>query len=226
MNEQDWLSCTDPTPMLRFLEEGRVSERKARLLACAACRQIWRLLPDPRSRQAVAVAERYADGQASAVELAQVRTHALKVASPAAQQAWAPYWAANVMASGPLWNAFAAAAAAPARQAVREAPRDQAAVWEAAQAAGFRDQVRLIREVMGNPFRPLLIEPRWLAWSGGTVRHLADEMYEARAFDHLPVLGDALEEAGCIDEAVLGHCRQPGAHVPGCWVLDAILAKG
>ena len=88
MNEQDWLSCTDPTPMLRFLEEGRVSERKGRLLACAACRQIWRLLPDPRSRQAVVVAERYADGQASAVELAQVRTHALKVASPAAQQAW------------------------------------------------------------------------------------------------------------------------------------------
>jgi hypothetical protein len=229
MNEQDWLSCTDPTPLLRFLEEAQIGERKARLLACACCRQIWPLLPDPRSRQAVVVAERYADGQATPIELGQARNHALKVADRAKNQAaWAPYWAANAKASGPLWNAFAAASGALARQAVQAARGNQArqtAAWDAAQLEGFRDQVALLREVIGNPFRPPVVEPAWLRWNGGIVPRLAEEIYESRAFDHLPVLGDALEEAGCTDEELLGHCRRPGAHVRGCWLLDLLVEK-
>jgi hypothetical protein len=226
MNEQDWLSCTDPTPMLRFLEESQVGERAARLLACACCRQIWTLLPDPRSRQAVEVAERYADGQASRVELGKARNHALKVADRRTNQvAWAPYWTANTKARGPLWNVFGAATGALARQSVQAARGNQEAVWKAAETAAYRDQVRLLHDVIGNPFRRAIIEPNWLRWNGWIVQRLAEEVYETRAFDHLPVLGDALEEAGCSDYAILDHCRQPGAHVRGCWVLDLILAK-
>ena len=69
------------------------------------------------------------------------------------------------------------------------------------------------------------MDPAWLAWNGGTVRKLAEAIYDERAFDRLPVLADALEEAGCADEGVLRHCRGGGPHVRGCWVIDLILGK-
>src|SRR5438093_1089115 len=92
--------------MLRYLRERQTSERKLRLLACACCRRIWDLLPDPRSRLAVEVAERFADGNASLLELARARTQAVEAAFGAG---WAAYWTANQKASGPIWNVFAAA---------------------------------------------------------------------------------------------------------------------
>jgi hypothetical protein len=86
--------------------------------------------------------------------------------------------------------------------------------------------VAVIRDVVGNPFRPApVIDPAWLAWSGGTVRKLAAASYEERAFDRLPVLADALEDAGCSDPEVLGHLHCGGEHARGCWVLDLLLGK-
>jgi hypothetical protein len=69
------------------------------------------------------------------------------------------------------------------------------------------------------------VQPAWLAWNGGTVVNLAQAIYEECAFDHLPILADALEEAGCADSSVLDHCRLPGLHVRGCWVVDLLLDK-
>jgi hypothetical protein len=226
MTEEEWLSCTDPTPMVRYLKEQQTSERKLRLLACACCRQIWALLPDPRSRQAVQTAERYADGLASDRELAMARNNALGVADQGEHKAaWAPYNAANIKASGPIENVFLAAGEAPVRLAVQKASTDLRAVHDAAQTASALEQAALVREVIGNPFRPVVIEPRWLTWAGGTVVQLAEGVYEDRAFDRMPVLGDALEEAGCDDQAVLRHCRQSEGHVRGCWVVDLLLGK-
>ncbi|HWG47752.1 MAG TPA: hypothetical protein VN688_33625 [Gemmataceae bacterium] len=80
-----------------------------------------------------------------------------------------------------------------------------------------------LADIFGNPFRPARIDHRFLGWNDGTIPKLAQVIYEGRAFDHLPILADALEEAGCSDLDILGHLRGPGPHVRGCWVVDLCL---
>jgi len=89
----------------------------------------------------------------------------------------------------------------------------------------LRQQVLWLHDIFGNPFRPITIDPSWLEWNGGTVVKLAQAIYDERAFDRLPILADALEEAGCSDQDILGHCRSGGGHVRGCWVVDLVLGK-
>jgi hypothetical protein len=86
-------------------------------------------------------------------------------------------------------------------------------------------QQRTLREIFGNPFRPVAVEPSWLRWQDGTVVRIARAIYDERAFDRLPILADALEEAGCTNTDILSHCRQSGGHVRGCWVVDLLLGK-
>jgi hypothetical protein len=89
-----------------------------------------------------------------------------------------------------------------------------------------RLQAALLRDVVAIPFRRLPAVPREvLAWNDGTVRHLAEAIYEERAFENMPILGDALEDAGCDDADILNHCREPRIHVRGCWVVDLLLGK-
>jgi hypothetical protein len=83
-------------------------------------------------------------------------------------------------------------------------------------------QVGLLRDIFGNPFRPVAVDP---AWRTATVVSLAQAIYDERAFDRLPILADALEDGGCTNADVLDHCRQPGEHVRGCWVVDLVLGK-
>jgi len=83
-------------------------------------------------------------------------------------------------------------------------------------------QLHLLRDIFGNPFRPAAIDPSWLT---STVVALARGIYEERAFDRMPILADALQDAGCDNEDVLGHCRGPEPHVRGCWVVDLLLGK-
>lgn len=82
-------------------------------------------------------------------------------------------------------------------------------------------QCRHLRDVIY--FRSVTINSAWLAWNEGTVRKVAQAIYDERAFDRMPILADALEEAGCTNTDILAHCRQPGEHVRGCWVVDIIL---
>jgi hypothetical protein len=95
-------------------------------------------------------------------------------------------------------------------------------------ADGFAEERRLqcgfVRDIF-NPFRPVTIDPTWLAWNDGTVVKLAQAIYDERVFDRMPILADALEEVGCQHPDILGHCRQPGEHVRGCWPVDLILGK-
>ena len=80
----------------------------------------------------------------------------------------------------------------------------------------------IFRDIFGNPFRPITLNPSWLT---STVVSLANGIYTERAFDRMPILADAFQDAGCDNEDILNHCRQPAEHVRGCWVIDLILGK-
>jgi hypothetical protein len=80
----------------------------------------------------------------------------------------------------------------------------------------------LIRDIFGNPLRPFTFDSSWLT---STVLTLAQQMYNTRDFSALPILADAVQDAGCENEDILNHCRQPGDHVRGCWCMDLLLGK-
>jgi hypothetical protein len=83
----------------------------------------------------------------------------------------------------------------------------------------------LVREIVGNPFRLTTINDFWLHWNNATVVKIAQTIYDSRDFALMPILADALEEAGCDNADILTHCRGPGPHVRGCWVIDLLLGK-
>ncbi len=102
---------------------------------------------------------------------------------------------------------------------------NEARVAAAASLAEQRALCELVREVFGNPFRPVKVDPCWLSiggGAGGAVLHAVDE---ERRFEELPYLADALTDAGCTEEALLRHLRTPGGHVPGCWALDLLVER-
>jgi hypothetical protein len=86
-----------------------------------------------------------------------------------------------------------------------------------------RAQCNLLRDLFGNPFRPVAVERAWLDWNDGCVTKLARAIYEERKYQKMKILADALEEAGCANPDIISHCRQPGEHVRGCWVIDLLL---
>jgi hypothetical protein len=79
-------------------------------------------------------------------------------------------------------------------------------------------------EILGNPFDTVAIEPAWLLFQEGIVGQLARAIDTDNDFSRMPILGDALEEAGCTSMTILDHCRKEGTHLPGCWVVDQILS--
>jgi hypothetical protein len=245
VTEADWLACTDPSPMLESLR-GRVSERKLRLFAVACCRRIWHLLTDERSRKAVEVAERFADGVASGALMRGTRAEAGRRAReaaaaaldapvarcldvPAAAAAWQtallPWGKADERAAEQVALADAGKRAEPwaARSFGQHVDADAAFGVARQQERGH--QVGLLRDIFGNPFRPITPVPAWLTWHDGLLASMARRMYDSRDFSDMPVLADALEEAGCQDQNILGHCRSGGQHVRGCWVVDLVLGK-
>jgi hypothetical protein len=86
----------------------------------------------------------------------------------------------------------------------------------------MRAVVGVLRDVVGNPFRSAAVDP---AWRTSTVTALARGVYESRDFSAMPILADALQDAGCDSEDILNHCRSGGVHVRGCWVADLVLGK-
>jgi hypothetical protein len=224
MTEAEWMACTDPEPLLEFLHNQTIEERKYRLFACACCRRIWHLL-DGRSQRLIEVVERYMAGLSDAAALAAAAEHHGDVLREAT-----PYTPAHVIAPivhmtrpgvGAAW-ALAWNTVSETRRALRlHSPREDP-------YRGYREcqvQATILREVIGNPFRSLSVDPSIRRWNDETPARLAHAIYDEQAFDRLPILADALEEAGCTDQDILNHCRKPGDHIRGCWVVDALLGK-
>jgi hypothetical protein len=217
MTEVEWLAATDPTPMLGFLGD-EASGRKRRLFGCACCRRVWDHLERKPSRGAVEAAEAFADGS--------LDTTRLRAARKAARNA------ANAIAKKQaLFNHQAISAAHAVLEVCwPEFPGDRGAAYEVAQrfaappavARELQAQAVLLRDIFGNPFRPVTADPAWLT---DTVVQFARGIYDERAFDRMPILADALQDAGCENADVLDHCRGPGPHARGCWVVDLVLGK-
>jgi hypothetical protein len=188
-------------------------DRRLRLYAAAECRRVWPLLIHEDLRKAVEGAEAFADGTISKTDLVAARHRTFPFVEGSNETRPSAAVAAVACADLNLhWVADLV------RRAIAEAPPPVHRTVEETNS----ESVRLIRCVFGNLFRSSSFDPRWR--TADTVG-LARGIYEDRAFDRLPLLADALMDAGCADEQVLGHCKSEGPHVRGCWVVDLILGK-
>jgi hypothetical protein len=213
------------------------SPRKRRLLACCHARRVLPSLEDPRFQNAVELSERYADGEATAKELTAERRKVKNLGQELysefindqpqpfghTRRISLAYWGiVDILAKSMQPYRCGISAWEERRDLTRsELDRDPD---DALQLEG-----RLVREVFGNPFRPVTLDP---AWNNAAVVKLAQSVYDERDlpsghFDNgrITILADALEEAGCTNTDVLDHCRSPGPHVRGCWLVDLILGK-
>ncbi|HEY7424383.1 MAG TPA: hypothetical protein VH682_09165 [Gemmataceae bacterium] len=251
MTESEWQECIDPGQMLAYLGD-RAGARKKRLFACACIRRVWPLLTEKRLRRAVRLAECFANGQASEQHLEQALPlvdqlceEFLAAAKRRASWKARALHAAALAVQGVLvvkeprlerprdvreppdvvTATRIARTAARAAEARREERRGMASSAPADSPRGLEalDAVELVREIFGNPFRPVQVDPHWLAWNENTVAQMARTIYDKRRFGDLPMLADALEEAGCDNADILNHCRAPRGHVRGCWVVDDLL---
>jgi hypothetical protein len=255
MTEAEWLSVPDAWSMVYALVASldpsqdfrrgartvtRAREpsahklaRKLRLFAVGCVRrQAWCWRTEPIQSRAIEVAERFADGEATLRELRAAN-------GPAVDQEDKKGWTClgcyasdrDIVTS--LHFMIGNAAAAAGKLAVRSASsraemtkEARKAVRENARNIELSQQALLLRCVIRNPLggHPT-ISAESLTSVNRVAYDIAKSIYTSRAFDRLPILADALEEAGCADADILAHCRGPGPHVRGCWVVDLLLGK-
>jgi hypothetical protein len=223
MTEEEWVAVvaadTDTGAMQAYLS-GKGSARQMRLFACACCRRIEPLMIDPRSRQAVVVLERWADGAATIEELKAVWHEAHKAAveiddNLGEEEGDSPQYHAALAAHFCAISFDSDGAAEVSHSAFYALRAADSPIEPLAQA-------RLLGDVLGRPQTIVRPKPGWLT---SEVVAVARTIYEERRFADVPILADALEDAGCSDAGVLAHCRADAPHVRGCWVLDLVLGK-
>jgi len=227
MTEAEWNSETRPTALLYtlLLMHGRaffstwfglktraLSMRKLRLYACGCARQVWSGLPEEAHR-VVELCEQHADGLATADEVEQARKGLDAVNSLADH-------GANVAVASAPWFPFQFGVGGwPVDLAARKARTLKGCIDDV-----DSDQCDLLRDLF-TPFTQPKSEPVWVTWRGGLIPQMATTIYAEQRFGELPILADALEEAGCMEEAYLTHCRSGKEHRRGCWVVDTLLGK-
>jgi hypothetical protein len=193
--------------MFRFLRfKDYVTDRKLRLFACGYARQeVWEQLAD-MERQIVCLGELYADDAVPSIELEEARqfTEGRRGARSGLNWLTLHFTVAEDRNTDIMMPTFG---------------HDDHYRW----IKNLQRASRIVRDLFGPiPFRTIPFERTWLS---NSVTSMAECAYTGRAFDRLPILGDALEDAGCGNADILAHCRQPGEHVRGCWVVDLLLGK-
>jgi hypothetical protein len=202
---------------------------------------VWDLLCLDAAKEVVELSDAYADGKVTEAELYSAHAHpdfneleiqqrgeassgtqlSVRVLSAinAARFLAAPYYEQTC-------GAFIVAqdtSLDPARDFVFDPKVHMLSAGVRPDGAEYAQKEKLLRDIFGNPFRLVPFSP---AWRTDTAVSLARQMYESRDFSAMPILADALQDAGCEDEQILGHCRGPGPHVRGCWAIDLVLGKG
>jgi hypothetical protein len=222
MSAAAWLACDNVEAMMSCFPVG-ASDRKLRLFAVACCRRLPGL--SPLSRQALDLAERFAEGLARVDDLARVSGFLLtspdqvdypldRTVNPEQVLAYhAPLAVGWTVVSPDIHSAAEAAA--------------QTAYYAGVAVPGLAErsaQADLLADLLLRPPCARLPEG-WRTWNDGMLVQLAESIHFERAFDRLPILADALEDAGCTDLDILTHCRGAGPHFRGCWALDLLLGK-
>jgi hypothetical protein len=241
--EAAWLASTELRAMLNFLL-GKSRERKFRLFACACCRRVDHLLSDEGSRRALELVEQFHDGLITKKTYDSGERMAFDAYNGLVREvAAAESISGGMNADGVrlLARMFAAQAVVGCyRRNYWDVARgccgalrghgtadvevgESQGVGEGIEGAEQAVQVALLRDIFGNPFRPITLNSSWLT---STVLALVEGIYSEKAFDRMPILADALQDAGCDNEDVLDHCRQREEHVRGCFVVDLLLGKG
>jgi hypothetical protein len=236
MTEEEWLACDDPIEMLEFLR-GRATDRKLRLFGCACCRRLWPLLDD-RSRRAVEVSEQHADGRIDLDTFLQNAEAAKAAWNDSSCSAHADINAADAVYRI-MWNEYEKSSfedTVETLQYVVYRMSDAACLqndsggdmasrgkqWYRNAAKEKEVAGQLLADIIGDPFHPAPFQPTWRT---DIVVAIARQAYDSGDFEGLPILADALEEAGCPDMAILDHLRGPEPHVRGCWVVDLLIGK-
>jgi len=213
MTEEEWLACEDPEVMLKFVS-GEAGERRLRLFASASFLRLKGLLPDPRQHRGLEVLHQLAEGTITKADRQQITAEVRRAIprddrNPTPVPFDDPHFVALM-----LYREFCSRTigihAINATGGLADGAREQ------------REQVLLLRDIFGNPFRPVTFFPEWRTT---TVLALAQGIYDERAFGRMPILADALGDAGCSNEDILNHCRSETVHTRGCWCIDLILGR-
>jgi hypothetical protein len=252
MTEAEWLTSTDPKPMLEFITHVTITDpnsapgdrrwyevrvRKLRLFGCACCRLAWSSLPQEPFRAAVEVVEGVVDDRFPASRLAALW-------QDLEQQADLGLYGMTFFPAGEADLARALDPVATAERLAARLAAPEPRIWSilpthwwqaSAWVNEFPQHATYLRDIFGPLlFRPsLTIDPAWLTWGNGTVEQLAQAVYEERALPsghldpaRLAVLADALLDAGCPqDHELLLHLRAPGPHVRGCIAVDRLTGR-
>jgi hypothetical protein len=231
--------------------QTRLNFRKLGLFCVACCRRIWPLLIDERSRRAVECFENHLDQLPNHIIDEEVIADAMAAEDHLRElyiQNPGHLTAAYLIATETVYILIQELSLGCSRAAVQKSTAsaltrsqmrpdqphrmldlcgDGSGVnFDVPQPSPATDelqaQANLLRDIFGNPFHPVIIDP---SWQSNNVLELARNIYQEKAFDGIPVLADALEESGCNGTQLLDHCRQPKSHVRGCWAIDLILGK-
>jgi len=229
MTEAEWLASGDIDHMLGWVswncdERPRPSNHRGlRLFACGCVRAAREPFTNDQLRKAVELVEGFADSRTNE-QRNQIKA-ARQISRALFQVEYRIERGIHIdppTASYFLLDALVRVSASDAAYETHHRCRQYDQEAGRSVAASYETRRRLLIDIFGNSFRRMILKPRWRT---ADVLGLARGIYEDRAFDRLPLLADALMDAGCADEAVLAHCRGDGPHVRGCWVVDLVLDK-
>jgi hypothetical protein len=232
VTEEEWLDIEgsdtlDVWRSMPYPERLEGPHRKQLLLVAHLLRQVADQMTDPQFVAVIEAGEKYADGLITSEEKWAVYERARALYDTVPQPTEAAKDAATV-AELYLYSrgetAVAMVSAAGSRAALLAGGHGEKAETARCEAKAAMQALtrRLINEVHGNPFRPVTFSP---SWRTNVVMSLARQIYDTRDFAAMPILADALEDAGCDNSGILYHCRGLGPHIRGCWALDLVLGK-